>query len=121
MKSGTAQLPLFPAADGRMSRLESDFWEFHNANPRVLLLLIRYAYDWRGAKGANSKLGIKALFERVRWETALETAGDDNFKLNNNHTAFYARLIMDSIPNLKDIFKLRRQRIASTIGQNKGS
>lgn len=113
----TAQLPmtLFPDATGNMGKLETQFWQFHTQNPMVYSFLIEFAFEWRLNRGKDARLGIKALFERVRWEVSLGNTKSD-FKLNNNHTAFYARLIMRTNPALQDIFKVRRQRIQSTIG-----
>lgn len=110
------QGPLFPLADGQMGKLEQAFWEFHSANPKVYSLLVKFAHQWRQKRGDQAMLGISELFERVRWEVALATVEDENFKLNNNHRAFYARLIMDRHPELDGIFRLRRQRLQSTIG-----
>lgn len=107
--------PLIPDSSGEMGKLEKAFWVFHKENPRVYRMLVQFARQWRSTMGPNAKLGIKHLCERVRWETAIKTT-DDTFKLNNNHTAFYARLIMDYNSDLEDIFRLRQQRIQSTIG-----
>lgn len=108
--------PLFPLVAGEMGKLEVAFWKFHNANPKVYRLLVKFARRWREARGEQAVMGIGQLFERVRWEIALATVEDENFKLNNNHRAFYARLIMDRNAELEGIFRLRKQRLASTIG-----
>ncbi|MDD5510457.1 MAG: hypothetical protein PHI12_06590 [Dehalococcoidales bacterium] len=112
--------PLFPLPDGYMGIIEKKFWEFHNSNPEVYRLLVRYAHEWRDARGINARIGMKALFERVRWEIGLRKRehhdGDKEFKLNNNYTAFYARFIMFNYPELKGMFALRKQRIPATIG-----
>ena len=93
--------------------LERKFWEFHVNHPEVYRYLVQFARQWRSV--GRSRLGIKALFERVRWEIGIR---DDKPppKLNNNHTAFYARLIMDRHPDLAGIFALRQQRVQSTFG-----
>jgi len=108
--------PLFPMAAGELGKLEKSFWKFHKANPKVYTLLVKFAYQWRKARGENYKLGMKALFERVRWEVSIHTEVNGNFKLNNNNTAFYARLIMDRHLELREMFRLRKQRIPSSIG-----
>jgi len=103
----TGQLPmaLFPDVNGNMGKLELALWQFHKSNPRVYSYLVHFAKQWRQRRGDGAHLGMKALFERVRWEVSLgETSGD--FKLNNNNTAFYSRLIMRDEPLLKDIFKV---------------
>ena len=52
---------------------------------------------------------MKALFERVRWHVAIEQ-GDDVFKVNNNLTSHYARLIMTCEPDLAEFFETRELR-----------
>lgn len=95
------------------SKLEASFWEFHRANPEVYSTLARLA---KQAKRDHGKMiGMKALFERVRWEMQIQTRRRD-FKLNNNHTAFYARMLMENEPELAGLFALRKQKIQSSIG-----
>jgi hypothetical protein len=120
MKKGM-QLPLLPDADGRMGKLETAFWKFHQENPVVYKTLCVNARVWRLNKGKDAQLGIKMLFERVRWELSITKELKEVPKLNNNHTAFYARLIMDRNPDLKDIFLLRQQRVPATIGPENSS
>ncbi|MCV7230717.1 hypothetical protein H7J73_32385 [Mycolicibacterium komossense] len=82
------------------------FATFHEENPAVYAALVRLAREWV-AKTGRRKLGIKTLFERTRWEIAMVTT-DPDFTLNNNFTAYYARLIMIREPDLADMFNLRR-------------
>lgn len=89
------------------SKLRQRFEEFHAANPEVYSELVKLARELK-LKG-RSKYGIKSLFEIVRWHKALSTHADD-FKLNNNHAPFYARLIMSNEPDLKEFFNLREQK-----------
>jgi hypothetical protein len=81
------------------------FEQFHRANPHIYRLMDRLAHDWIASTGRH-KLGIAALYERARWELAIQT-GDPDFKLNNNHRAFYARLLMMNHPELRGLFDLR--------------
>ncbi len=53
---------------------------------------------------------MKMLYEVTRWEFWLATESDDEFKLNNNFTAYYARLIMEQEPDLAGMFELRKVR-----------
>jgi hypothetical protein len=82
------------------------FEEFHKANPHVYSTLVWLAKQWRRRTGGR-KLGIKTLYERARWELQLDTNDPDALKLNNNWTAFYARLIMLQEPDLAGTFDLR--------------
>lgn len=81
------------------------FVRFHAENPHVYVDLVRLA---RQAKRRDvSKIGIGMLFEVLRWGRLLQTRGDD-FKLNNNFRAYYARMIMLREPDLDGIFELRQ-------------
>lgn len=81
------------------------FEKFHSENPRVYEVLLRLAREWR-ARTNGRKLGIGALVERARWELVMET-NDPDYKINNTHRAFYARLLMLRNPELRGMFDLR--------------
>lgn len=87
------------------------FNAFHAENPDVYDLLVRLAREYRSV--GHRKIGVKALYEVARWTHAIET-GDLDFRLNNNYTAFYARLMLEQEPDLSGMFDLRTQR-GSTI------
>lgn len=89
--------------------LQEKFEQFHAANPHVYRLLLQYALQAK-AKG-RGKLGMKCLFERARWYANFESEGD-TFKLNNNYTAFYARLLEHNEPQLRGFFEMREQKAA---------
>lgn len=85
--------------------LSQRFERFHAENPRVYQELMLLAYEWKRRTGGR-KLGMKSLYERVRWELALATS-DPDFKLNNSFTPFYARLLMLRNPELRGLFDCR--------------
>ena len=103
-----ADLPLFAPPKGKLPPMEEHFWNFHGRNPHVYELMVRLAREWKDQTGGR-KLGIKALFERARWECCVRTS-ESAPVLNNNHTAFYARLIMERESDLGGIFNTREQR-----------
>jgi hypothetical protein len=104
-----SDLPLFAVAPVRpLSRGDADFLAFHRENPAVYALLVRLAREWKRTTG--NKLGIKALFERARWEFGVKTQGGGDFTLNNNYTPYYARLIMEREPDLNGLFQTREQK-----------
>lgn len=82
------------------------FERFHADNPHVLNRLIQMARQWRAATGGR-KLGIRTLWEAMRWDIGLHTSGED-YKLNDHYTSFYVRLIVTTQPDLADMFELRR-------------
>src|SRR4051812_12076824 len=82
------------------------FDEFHRNNPDVYRALVRLARQWIESTG-NHRLGIKSLFERVRWEMAVETT-DAQFRIDNTFAPYYSRLIMAREVDLADMFACRR-------------
>lgn len=113
--SGTAdgQLPLLydlqpivPVAQARLS-IEEQFQAFHSANPQVYELLRSLALQM--VRAGRERIGAKMLWERLRWEYALATTGDA-YKLNNNLTSRYARLLMEREPVLAGAFETRELR-----------
>lgn len=88
-------------------KIEAAFKKFHKENPNVLDELAELArkLQLRGHK----RYGIKGLFEVLRYRRNLKTVGDE-FKLNNNYTALYAREIMWKFPSLDGFFELRERR-----------
>lgn len=82
------------------------FERFHERNPQVYAALRQMALELR--RRGHRQYGIKALFEVLRFNSAMQTHGD-TFKLNNNYTALYARLLMDQEPELDGFFELRRR------------
>jgi hypothetical protein len=90
--------------------IQSRFEAFHKRNPFVYDKFCELARRWIGRRG-KEKLGMKMLFEVVRWEVYMTT--DDpasEFKLCNDYHSRYARLIMAQEPDLHGIFELRRLR-----------
>lgn len=86
-------------------------WEaFHRDNPQVFDLLKRLSLQLK-QKG-HKNYSIKGLFEVVRWHYALQTKGDQDFKMNNNYTALYARHLMEEVPELDGFFRTRARRSA---------
>jgi hypothetical protein len=91
-----------------MSKLEKSFWAFHYRNPHIYANLVELSRQWR-RKRPTSRLGIAALFERLRWDIMVQTDGAE-FKLNNGLRAFYARWIMYNNHDLQGLFQINKQR-----------
>jgi hypothetical protein len=85
--------------------VSANFDTFHAENPRVYTVMVGLARQWIDRTGRH-KIGIKALFERARWEIAIATT-DPDYKINNNYAPFYARLIMYLEPDLDELFNVR--------------
>lgn len=98
---------LTAVADNEAPRdyIQTRFESFHTDNPQVYNKLVELAFLAK-ANGHN-RLGIKTLFERLRWYYTVETKGNERFKLDNNFTSRYARLIMANVPALDGFFATR--------------
>jgi hypothetical protein len=102
-------LPLHPLAEyttAHGASMVEKFHAFHEANPHVLVALIKLALDVQ--EMGRGSWSINGAFEVLRW-SALKSIGDD-YKLNNNFRAMYSRLIPFVEPALKDFFDIREQR-----------
>jgi hypothetical protein len=88
------------------STIEEAFRRFHRENPHVYRELARLARAWKHRR-PDRKVGMKMLFEVLRWRVAMRTRGDD-FKLNNNYHSYYARLLMAQEPDLAGLFETRQ-------------
>lgn len=90
-----------------MMGIQDDFWAFHRAHPEVEQELARLAR--RGMAAGRQKLGLRQLFEVVRWERSISGLPDarEEFKLNNNYAPYYARLLMRHNPEMEGLFETR--------------
>lgn len=76
--------------------IDERFAAFHAANPWVYRTLERLAADW--LERGHRKVGIKALFEVIRWQHGRRTSGDQGFRCNNDFTSRYARILLERHP-----------------------
>jgi hypothetical protein len=95
-----------PAPNSITSGPVDKFFHFHRQNPHVYQGLEKFALMAKQA--GKKKWGIKGIYERLRWETEIETGGD-GFKLNNNYTSRYARLLMEKNEELEGFFEIRER------------
>ena len=70
-----------------------EFIDFHLDNPKVWELYLQFASDM--VHHGHKKLSSEMLINRVRWETMVNTT-DKQFKINNNHKPYYARLLLST-------------------------
>ena len=94
-----------PDVTPTMTPLER-FEAFHQANPSIYTELEGMARElWtRGRR----RIGIRMLWETLRWNYNLRVVSDDSIaRLNNNYTPFYARLLLEVHPDWAGLFQLR--------------
>ena len=87
--------------------IKHQWWKWHTANPHVWELFVKFTFQaiQRGHKNYSSK----AVFERIRWHTDVETVGEP-FKMSNNYTAYYARLFHHKYPQYDGFFRTKMLR-----------
>lgn len=78
--------------------------EFHEANPEVYELFKRFTFQV--IRSGRKNFGVSAVWERMRWYTNIETVNDE-YKLNNNHRAYYSRMFMEDYPQYAGFFRTR--------------
>ena len=107
-----------PAPRTRKDELREECQAFHEAHPRVWELFNRFTRELIARDCQHG--GVGNVWERIRWETIEAQTGESEFKLNNNHRAFYARRWMKinpqygpSDPELNDGFFRKRKQISA--------
>ena len=90
--------------------LQQRFERFHARNPHVYAALVAIAR--RMVKAGKSRIGIKQIYEVLRYERLIYTRSDDGHRLNNNFTSRYARLIIAQEADLSNVFETRELRAA---------
>lgn len=99
-----SQLHLF----GDDTRLRRRFLDHREKYPWVWADVKMLAVQAR--REGRSRIGIAALFEVARWNTKREERDASGFKLDNSMRAYYARSLMQEIPELAGLFETRRLR-----------
>jgi len=89
----------------RPKTLQERFEQFHREHPEVYRELVRLAREWKSA--GHDRIGMKALWERCRWELNVGDP-DAEYRLNNDYTSRYARLIQEQEPDIAGMFQTRR-------------
>lgn len=102
MNRAVRQPTLFDSGTDRALR----FWRFHEAHPEVYAELLALARQAR-ARGRH-RIGIRMLWERMRWTFTVERDRAELYKLNDHYTAFYARLLLEE-PGLEGLFETRER------------
>lgn len=86
---------------------ERRFAEYDLAHPETWQWFVAFARE-KIAEG-YSHFSADAVLHRVRWETAASDWTDE-YKCNNNYSAYYARKFHAHYPEHDGFFRLRRSR-----------
>lgn len=82
--------------------LESEMLSYHAANPQIYEYVDQYAQQ--AIRAGYQHFAIATIWEKIRWEIAVVTR-DHDFKLPNNHRAYYARMWMRRNPHHDGFFQ----------------
>lgn len=85
-----------------------EFKAYDEANPQIWMFFKRYAL--KAIERGHKHLSAEYIFSICRWETSVG-AGDDEFKLNNNAKAGYARKFMREFPQYNEFFRTRKSKL----------
>ena len=91
-----------------MNDLEASFLIWAARNPGVVGLFFKFA-DLAWDSGRRP-FGAKMIVERIRWEMATRKDSHEDFKINNNYTAYLARMYVRRNPERDSLFKFRETR-----------
>jgi hypothetical protein len=81
-----------------------EWWDWHQANPHVWKLFEKYTLE-----AINSGLTSYShwfIVNRIRWDFEVVTKSGE-FKISNNHIAFYARLFHAYHPVYSEFFNIK--------------
>ncbi len=93
-----------------MSRSRDNYYAFrlfHANNPHIYVLFKRFVQELREA--GRISYSSRAIFHRIRWHTTVETVGEP-FKINNNHSPYYADMFIREHPHMAGFFQRRISR-----------
>jgi hypothetical protein len=88
--------------------LEDEWRIYHTKYPEVYTYVCRFADEV--IKLGYTKYAIATIWERIRWHVSIELGKKDEFKLPNNHRAYYSRLWLAQHANYPDFFRIARLR-----------
>jgi len=86
------------------TELFQNFRKFHLDNPKVYELFKKFAFEV--IRKGHKNFSADAIMHRVRWETNIETT-DQEFKICNDHIAYYSRLFMAEYPQCDGFFRTK--------------
>lgn len=101
-----------PLQPGRGDTIDDRFRDFHQRNGWVYTALEAMTADL--VLAGQRRVGMKMLVEVLRWQYARQTLDQSSpWRLNNNHTSRYARLLLEQHPEWDGVFETRHLRTAA--------
>tara|TARA_R110000851_G_scaffold214640_1_gene367384 strand:- start:284 stop:637 length:354 start_codon:yes stop_codon:yes gene_type:complete len=95
-------------SESRLDEMRKQCTSFHEQHPEVWGLFVRFTFEMIN-KGFQNYSAQHGIFARIRWEMDAGGNGVNQFKINNNYSAFYARRFMKVYPEHDGFFRTREQ------------
>jgi hypothetical protein len=81
---------------------------YDEAHPELFALVCRFALE--AVRAGRRRIGIAAVWERIRWHFDVERDPSSSYRLNNSFRAYYARRFAAAHPEHAELFETRRLR-----------
>ena len=98
------QVKSYNNGEQKVQSIKRKWWCYHKRNPEVYELFKRYTFQL--IRAGHNHYSAKGVFERIRWHSDVETAGEP-FKISNNYTPYYARLFMTEFKRHDGFFRIK--------------
>ena len=107
MGNNCEQTDLFkrPRRGGPKLSLDERFAAYHKVNPQIFELFEKYTFELK--KAGVDHFGAKAIMELIRFHVVTTTLDPKGFKINNNFTSRYVRLLVAKWSQLDGFFETR--------------
>jgi len=102
------------SVDSSEDDLKKRWWAWHKKNPHVWRLFEKFTM--MATNRGHKNLSAWLVVNRIRWETSIETEGED-FKISNDFIALYARYFMHEHPQYKGFFRTKQMKRANISGE----
>ncbi len=85
-------------------KILEQFAVYHDENPQIWKEFQRRTFALL-KKSHRHHLGAQMIMEVIRYFSLIE--GNDEYKINNNYSGYYARLFMETYPEYQGLFETR--------------
>lgn len=92
--------------NGTVSELDHRFAEYHVNNPHVYSIFVDTARVLKDA--GQKKYSARGILHILRWRMYMEVKRTDGFKVSNNASARYVRLLEHDFPEFIGFFTKRK-------------
>lgn len=85
------------------TELKDKFEIYHQQNPEIYNKFKELTLQ---VLQNRARFGAKAIIEQIRWNSMI--SGNEDFKISNNYTAYYARKFMNEFSQHDGLFKIKK-------------